>query len=42
MESPRLIELLVDLYNDEKNSNSPKSYVLELKKLLNFYGIDTE
>ena len=36
------IECLIEPYNEEKNNDPPKSYVEPLKKLLNFYGIETD
>jgi hypothetical protein len=38
----KFTDALVKFYNDEKEKESPASYVKSIKKLLDFYGIETE
>jgi hypothetical protein len=38
----KFIDSLVEFYNNEKEKESPEIYVKSIKKLLDFYGIDTE
>ena len=36
------IDKLVKFYNTEKDKEPPKSYVKSIKKLLEFYGVETD
>lgn len=38
----KYIDSLVDFYNDEKEKEPHKSYVKSIKKLLEFYGVETD
>ena len=38
----KFIDSLVEFYNDEKEKESPKNYVKSIKKLLDYYGVETE
>ena len=36
------INNLLDLYNQEKSKNKPRSFIKPVKKLLKFYGVKPE
>ena len=38
----KFINSLVEFYNEEKGKESSEIYLKSIKKLLDFYGIDTE